>query len=92
MPKEKPNLTQEEILWKIYESSEKTRKYLMWNRILSFIKILIIIIPIILAIIYLPPLIQNAISPYQELLGEVQTGKNAVQNLNLNDLIQQYTQ
>ncbi len=87
---DKKNLSQEEILQKIYESTEKTRKYIMWGRVLSFIKILIIIIPIILAIIYLPPLIKNAVQPYQELLETSNQGKNILQNFNLNDLLKQY--
>ena len=30
-------LSQEELLWKIYASTERTRKYILWGKILSII-------------------------------------------------------
>lgn len=65
-----PNLTPEQLLLKIYENTEKTRKYIMWGRVMAFIYLLLIIVPLILAVIYLPPLLSNVIEPYKELLGD----------------------
>ncbi len=65
----KQNLTQEELLWKIYENTEKTRRYVFWGRIMSLIYLLLIVVPLILAFIYLPPLLKNTLAPYQEFLG-----------------------
>ena len=90
MFKEKPNLTQEELLWKIYESTEKTRKYLLWARVLSFLKLIIIVVPIVLAIIYLPAYINKIAEPYRELLQTTQSGQDSLKNLNLQELINQY--
>lgn len=89
---QKPTPSQEELLQKIYESTEKTRKYIRGLKILSIIKLIIIIIPIILAIIYLPPLLKQALEPYQELL---QFNSSASQGINLqgvdiNELIKMY--
>ena len=60
---------QEILLQAIYKNSEKVRKYIMWGRVMSAIYIVLIFAPLIVAAIYLPPLIKNAIGPYQELLG-----------------------
>ncbi len=60
---------QEVLLQAIYKNSEKVRKYILWGRIMSTVYLVLIFAPLILAIIYLPPLIRNAIGPYQELLG-----------------------
>lgn len=70
---------QKEILLAIYEQVRKTRRYILVGRVISFIYLIMIIAPIILAAIYLPPLLKNAIEPYKELLGtqnEIQTNLN----------------
>lgn len=51
------------------EISEKNSRYILWIKIVNLIKLLIIIIPIVLAIIYLPPYIQEFFNKYQELFG-----------------------
>jgi hypothetical protein len=43
--------------------------YLRWQKIWAITKILIIAVPIILSIIYLPPLFRETFHAYQELLG-----------------------
>ena len=58
-----------------YALLEKLNKWLFWHKVLSVVKILLILVPIILGIIYLPPLIKAALDPYVELLGEVKSLK-----------------
>lgn len=53
-----------------YALLEKIRRWIMWQKIFSVLKVLIIVIPIIFAILYLPPLLGNALSPYMELLND----------------------
>lgn len=60
---------QQQMIEVIYKNSEKVRKYILWGRIMSTVYIVLIFAPLILAAIYLPPLLKNAIGPYQELLG-----------------------
>lgn len=55
-----------------YEILEKVQRWILWNRIFTFVKILIIVVPIVLGIIYLPPLLQNAFKPYIDLFQDVQ--------------------
>lgn len=52
----------------IHQMSRKISRYVAFQKVLSVIYILLIIVPIIISVIYLPPLIKNIISPYQELL------------------------
>lgn len=53
-----------------YALLEKVNRWIFRQKIYSILKILIFVIPLILAILYLPPLIQNAASPYMELLND----------------------
>lgn len=57
-------LTQE-----IYVMTKKIKNYVTFQKVMSVIYILLIIVPIILSIIFLPPLIKNYMGQYQELLG-----------------------
>ena len=59
---------QNELLRAVLKQSEKTKKYLLWLKVFGIIKIIIIITPIILGVIYLPPFIQKAIDKYHDLL------------------------
>ena len=61
-------MQQKEILDEIKVQTEKTRKYIMWGKIMTFIYFILIVAPIVLAIIYLPPIIEEAVGPYKSLL------------------------
>jgi hypothetical protein len=46
------------------------RKYIFWQRIWGWVKFFIfIVLPIVLTIIYLPPLIDSFMKQYQDLMG-----------------------
>lgn len=82
---------QKEILLKIYEQTQKTRRYIMIGKIISFIYLLLLVVPIIFAAIYLPPLLKNVIAPYQELLGQTNSSGNSALNTNkINNLLKQF--
>lgn len=57
-----------EMLEEILAISHKTKRYILTQQVMSVVKILLIVVPLILSIFYLTPLIKQAISPYQELL------------------------
>jgi len=59
--------TNREYLQAIYASCERSRKYILWGRIMSLVYILIILAPILFAIFYLPPMLKTIIKPYQQL-------------------------
>ena len=45
------------------------KKYIFWQRILFWFKLVLILVPIILAIVYLPPFLKGAFSSFQDLTG-----------------------
>ncbi len=73
---------QRNLLLKIYADTRKTRRYIMFGKIISFIYLILIIAPIIFAVIYLPPLLKNVVQPYQELL---LNKNNTTQSINLHN-------
>ncbi len=71
------------------EEVHKVYKQLVWNRVASILKILLIVVPLILGAIYLMPLFSQLLGGYRELLGILNTGPNtssydqpAVSNVN----------
>lgn len=65
----------------IYLMMKKTKRYLAFQRLVSIFYLIIIIAPIILGIIYLPPLLKGVFDQYRGLLG-VQAGtSNPIKSL-----------
>ncbi len=54
---------------KILELEEKNKRYILWLKIVNLLKLLIILIPIILALVYLPPVMKDFFEKYRELFG-----------------------
>lgn len=88
------NLEQEEILkllkenlkisQEILRQSRKVQRYIFWQRILSWFYFVLIVGPLILALIYLPPLLKDVVGKYQDVFQQLETG----QTLNPNQLKQ----
>jgi len=59
------------IAWSeaIYKQNEKMLRHMRWMSIMSFVRILIFLIPIILGIIYLPAILRPIWEQYQSLIG-----------------------
>lgn len=53
----------------VYKMSKYIKRFVVFSQIASVLKILLFAIPIILGILYLPPLLEQVFSQYQELLG-----------------------
>lgn len=58
-----------ELTEEIYQMTKKIKGYITFQKFMSFIYVFIIVVPIILSILYLPPLLKSMMGPYQELLG-----------------------
>ena len=56
-----------------YVLADKTRKYIRWLELFAIVKFILILIPIVLAIIYLPPFIKNVLSTYQEFFNSAES-------------------
>lgn len=58
-----------ELTKKVYELTQKIKRYFIWQQIFGVIKILIIVIPLVVGAVYIYPLLNNVVSTYQRLLG-----------------------
>ncbi len=63
-----------ELMHDLEVDVRKIKNYLFWQKVASVIKILLILIPLALAIIYLPPIIKDAMGQYYGLIGGVKSG------------------
>lgn len=61
--------TNQEIL----KLSKYIKKYIVWQKIFFWIKLVLVLIPIILAIVYLPPFLKGAFQSFQSLSGSLGT-------------------
>ena len=66
----------------ILERTKKINRYVVFQQIFGVLKIFLIVVPIILGIIYLPKLLEQALEPYRELLDI----KDSVEMPSFNDL------
>ena len=72
----KENLeTSKEIL----KLSQYIRKYVFWQKVFNWLKFFLILIPILLAIIYLPPFLKGALEPLQGLIYSVEDVKGLIE-------------
>jgi hypothetical protein len=53
----------------IYAMTKKIKSFITFQKVMSFVYFLLIVVPLILGIIFLPPLLKNVYSQYSELLG-----------------------
>jgi len=65
----------------IYAMTKKIKSYLAFQRLVSLFYLFIIIAPIILSIIYLPPLLNNLFDQYKSALGTQGASSSTIQGL-----------
>lgn len=58
-----------ELTKEIHGMTKKIKNHIIFQRVVSFVYLIIIVAPIIISIIFLPPLIKNILGQYQDLLG-----------------------
>ncbi len=58
-----------ELSKKVLKLSKKNHNILKWQYFFGFLKIILIVIPLILGIIYLPPFLEKILDSYQGFLG-----------------------
>lgn len=58
-----------ELTQEIYEMTRKVSRYIAFQKVMSMIYFLLIVVPIVLSIIYLPPLLKSMFDQYSSLLG-----------------------
>jgi hypothetical protein len=78
----------------IYKQTKYIKSYVFWAQIFGVLKILIIVVPIVIGIIYLPTLLSGLLNQYKDVLGIQGASSGALQgllngaagNINLNGL------
>ena len=76
----------------IYAMTRKIKSYVTFQKVMSVVYLLLIVVPIILSIIYLPPLLKGVFDQYKDVLGlpadsSIQSLLNGASgNLNLNNI------
>ena len=66
----------------IHKMVGQIKRHINFQKVISFIYLLLIIVPIILGFIFLPPLLSGYIKEYQDLLGTDANLNNAGNTLN----------
>jgi len=61
---------------KIEQQNEKIKKRLWWVNFFSALRVVFVLVPLILAVIYLPALINNLLKKYQELVPQSSLNNN----------------
>ncbi len=58
-----------EISNELLEASKYVKGFIFWRKIISFLQILIIAVPVILALIYVPPFLENLMELINKVTG-----------------------
>jgi len=53
---------------KIFEIAKRTKRFILWSEIFSVIKVLVFVIPLVLAVIYAVPILREALATYNQLM------------------------
>ena len=69
---------------KIYKIVKKLKSQMFWQSVFGFIRVLIIVVPLVLGFYYLSPYMKQAYQQYQQILGMTEQAGNI--NLNLDAL------
>ncbi len=71
-------------------SVAKIRSYMMWQRVFSFMYFLLVVGPLILALIYLPPLIRPYLQQYNQILQDYSQIRGNDNSPTINSEIQKF--
>jgi type IV secretory pathway component VirB8 len=53
-----------ELLERIYESTEKTRRYIFWLHVITVVKIILIIVPAVILMFFVAPMLKEVVQIY----------------------------
>ncbi|MBI2459789.1 MAG: hypothetical protein HYV53_04585 [Parcubacteria group bacterium] len=65
----------------IYAMTKKIKGYITFQKVMSLVYVTLIVVPIILSIIYLPPLLKGLFDQYKDILGIQSGSDNSIKNL-----------
>jgi len=72
----------------ILEKAKYIKRYIVWRKVINWVILLLfVVLPIVLTIIYLPPLIKQLTGSYQGMMDQVQ-GVQGLNNIDINKFLQ----
>ena len=83
-------LLEKNLKWSqiIYEQNRKINRKLTWAAIAGWLRLILILAPLVLALVFLPPILKDVWSKYSDVLGLVESsGVDKVDSSKLNELI-----
>ena len=84
---------QSQDLTDIKTSLAKIQRHFVWSRVWSIVRILLIVVPLVIGYIMVLPLLQQALSQYQDLTSALNSGSQPAANSDaLQQLLNQYLQ
>ncbi len=88
-PEDLKALVEKNIKWSqvVYEQNRKILRRMTLMTIANYLRLALIVIPLIFALIYLPAFIDQYLGLYQEMLG----GKNGGGTANIQDIVSQFS-
>jgi len=75
-------LIEKNLKWSqiIYEQNRKINNKLLWSAIANWLRVLLILVPLVLAVLFLGPLFKNTFAQYSDLLGNTPAKDDTQQN------------
>lgn len=52
----------------VHEDVKKIRKYILWQQIFGIIKVILVVVPMVIAIIFAAPFLKQALETYKEIM------------------------
>ena len=72
---------QQKTLDGVSRDTERIKKYIFWGRMLNVFYLLLVFAPIVLAMLYLPPILRQLSQAYQEVLPSRGSAGNTLQGM-----------
>ncbi|MEK7158941.1 MAG: hypothetical protein AAB766_00360 [Patescibacteria group bacterium] len=66
---------------------KKIRHYQIWQQVFGVIKVVVIVVPVVLAVLYAMPLFKQALTAYQSLIGGVSSLQNKTGQVNFMEIL-----
>ncbi len=77
----------------IYRDTERIKRYIFWGQVFSFIKILIVVVPLVWGFLYIQPYLKGAFETYGSLFDITANSGSTTDKVNVSpELYKQYQQ
>lgn len=83
------DLLEKNLKWSqiIYEQNRRINRKMFWYAFAGWLRLLVIVVPLVLAVVFLPPFIRQAWEQYQGLIGQVSSAPGDISPSSLEKLL-----